>query len=229
MQFARELDRRMAIAGAASGIAGVAAYFGAALLPAVLPVPDGIVMVLAFAFGPLLGLSFLGLFHALSAGSDGPALRFGVVLGILAGATVTVMLVMQVGNNMFLDQQLAEADAEVVKESARLVHRAVNRVQMLIDVAWDVFICGAGFLIGLSMLRNPAFGRILGGTGMVASAALLYLNLETFPVPPAYAGSVDLGPLLAVWFLVVYVRVLWLNRVARLNPSVAPPSGSGAA
>lgn len=215
MQFARELDRRMAIAGAISGLAGVAAYFGAAFLPAVLPVPDGVVLLLAFAFGPLLGLSFLGLFHALSGGNDGPALRFGVVLGILAGATVTIMLVVQVGNNIFLDQQLAEADAEALKESARLVHRAVNRVQMLIDVAWDVFICGAGFLIGFSMLRHPAFGRILGGTGMIASAALLYLNLETFPRGPAYAGSVDLGPLLAVWFLLVYMRVLWLARAGR--------------
>jgi hypothetical protein len=215
MQVARELDRRMAIAGSISGLAGVAAYFGAAFLPAVLPVSDGVVLALAFAFGPLPGLSFLGLFHAIAAGNDGPALRFGVVLGILAGATVTTMLVVQVGNNIFLDQQLAEADAEVLKESARLVHRTVNRVQMLIDVAWDVFICSAGFLIGFSMFRHPAFGRILGGTGMVASAALLYLNLDTFPRGPAYAGSVDLGPLLAVWFLIAYVRVLWLTRTGQ--------------
>ena len=95
MQFARELDRGMASAGAISGLAGVAAYFGAAFLPAVLPIPDGVVLALAFAVGPLLGLSFFGLFHALSAGNDGPALRFGVVLGILAGATVTIMLVVQ--------------------------------------------------------------------------------------------------------------------------------------
>jgi hypothetical protein len=200
MQVARELDRRMAIAGSISGLAGVAAYFGAAFLPAVLPVSDGVVLALAFAFGPLPGLSFLGLFHAIAAGNDGPALRFGVVLGILAGATVTTMLVVQVGNNIFLDQQLAEADAEVLKESARLVHRTVNRVQML---------------IGFSMFRHPAFGRILGGTGMVASAALLYLNLDTFPRGPAYAGSVDLGPLLAVWFLIAYVRVLWLTRTGQ--------------
>jgi hypothetical protein len=92
------------------------------------------------------------------------------------------------------------------------VHRAVNRVQMLIDAAWDVFICGAGFLIGFSMLRHPAFGRIFGGTGMDASAALLCLNLDTFPRGPACAGSVDLGPLLAAWFLVVYARSLWLTR-----------------
>jgi hypothetical protein len=52
---------------------------------------------------------------------------------------------------------------------------------------------------------------------MAASAALLYLNLATFPVAPAYAGSVDLGPLLAVWFLIVYVRVLWLARAGRKN------------
>lgn len=207
-----ELDRSMAMAGAISGIAAVLSYFGAAFLP----LPDFATLLLAFAFGPLLALSFLGLFHGLATHRDGPALRFGVILGILAGCTVTVMLTVQVGNNMFLDQQLAAADSAAATEAARLVHRAVNRVQMLIDVAWDVFICGAGFSIGLAMLKHPAFGRIFGLTGVAASVALLYLNLDTFPRGPAYAGSIDLGPLLAIWFLVVFARLVWVSRRSRV-------------
>ena len=200
-----KLSNRMMMAGAVSGLASVVAYFGAAFLP----VPDAVARLLAFAFGPLLAVSFLGLFHALSDHRDGPALRFGVVLGILAGATVTIMLAVQMGNNMFLDEQLSTADSEAAREAARLVHRAVNRVQMLIDVAWDVFICAAGGLIGVAMLRHPKFGRIWGWTGIAASVALLYFNLDTYPRGPAYAGSVDLGPLLAIWFLAVFVRLAW--------------------
>lgn len=211
MKYADDFDRSMAMAGAIAGIAGVLAYFGAAFAP----LPDFVALLLGFAFGPLLTVSFLGLFHALATHRDGPALRFGVVFGILAGCTVTVMLVVQIGNNMFLDQQLAVAESDALRETARLVHRAVNRVQMLIDVAWDVFICGAGFLIGVSMLKHPAFGRIFGITGMATSIALLYLNLDTFPIAPAYAGSVDVGPVLAIWFLVVYGRVVWISRKER--------------
>ena len=201
---ASDMDRRMTLAGSACGVAAVAAYFGAAFLP----LPGNLGRLLAFAFGPLLALSFLGLYHVLADRADGPALRFGVVLGILAGATVTVMLCVQMGNNMLRVEQLADADTEAAREVARLVHRAVNRVQMLIDVAWDVFICGAGGLIAFAMLKHPRFGWIWGGTGIAASVALLYLNLDTYPRGPAYAGSVDLGPLLAVWFMVVYAWIL---------------------
>jgi len=182
----------------------VAAYFGAAFLP----LPGDVALLLAFAFGPLLAVSFLGLYHVLADRSDGPALRFGVVLGILAGATVTVMLCVQIGNNMIRTDQLAGADTEAAREAVRIAHRAVNRVQMLIDVAWDLFICGAGGLVGVAMLKHPRFGRIWGGIGIAASVALLYFNLDTYPEGPAYAGSVDLGPLLAVWFMAVYGWIL---------------------
>jgi len=211
VRYSDDFDRSMAMAGAITGIAGVLSYFGAAFLP----LPDAGGRLLGFAIGPLLAVSFLGLFHALATHRDGPTLRFGVVFGILAGCTVTLMLVVQIGNNLFLEQQLAVAETDALRDTARLVHGSVNRVQMLIDVVWDLFICGAGFLIGVSMLRHPAFGRIFGLTGIAASIALLYLNLDTFPRGPAYAGSVDVGPVLAIWFLVVFGRVVWISRKER--------------
>ena len=200
----------MARAGSIAGIAGVLAYFGAAFIP----LPDSLTLLLAFAFGPLLGISFLGLFHLIAQHRDGPALRFGVAFGLMACVAVTTMLVVQVGNNMVLDSQLLAAESEAAKEAARQMHQSVNRVQYLIDVVWDIFITSAGALVGWAMLRDPSFGRIWGGLGIVASVLLLYLNLDTFPRGPAYAGSVDLGPVVAVWFFAVYCRALWLSRAA---------------
>lgn len=208
MQITTELDRSMVQAGSIAGIAGVLAYFGAAFLP----VPDSIAQLLAFAFGPLLAISFLGLFHLMASDRDGPALRFGVAFGLMAGVAVTTMLVVQVGNNMVRDAQLLAAETEAAKEVARQLHESVNRVQYLIDVVWDIFITAAGAMIGWAMLRHPSFGRIWGGVGILTSVLLLYLNLDTFPRGPAYSGSVDVGPLLAVWFLAVYCRSLWLSR-----------------
>lgn len=203
-----EFDRSMARAGSIAGIAGVLAYFGAAFAP----VPDSVTLLLAFAFGPLLAISFLGLFHLLATHRDGPALRFGVVFGLMAGVAVTTMLVVQVGNNMVRETQLLGAETEAAREVVRQMHQAVNRVQYLIDVVWDIFITAAGALVGWAMLRHPSFGRIWGGIGILASVLLLYLNLNTFPYAPAESGSVDLGPLLAIWFLAVYSRSLWLSR-----------------
>jgi hypothetical protein len=190
-----------------TGIASVLAYFGAAFLP----VPDAVVLVLAFAFGPLLSVSFLGLYRYMSAHRDGPVLQVGSLFGIIAGVLVTTMLVIQLGNNMVLEQGLAEADTDAAKELLRTAWRAVNRVQYLIDVAWDVFICVGAILVGVAMLSHPSFGKIWGGLGILAASLLLILNLYTFPFVPGESGLVDLGPALALWVFAVYIRLILIT------------------
>jgi len=191
-----------------TGIASVLAYFSAALLPAIAPVPDSVVLVLAFAFGPLLSISFLGLYRYMSTHSNGPTLQVGALFGIIAGVLVTTMLVIQVGNNMVLEQGLAEADTDAAKELLRTAWRAVNRVQYLVDVVWDIFICVASILVGIAMLSHPSFGKIWGGLGILAAGLLLIFNLYTFPFVPTESGLVDLGPVLALWVLAVYIRLV---------------------
>ena len=209
MSTHKPLDSSWALFAGSTGIASVLAYFSAAFLPAIAPVPDGVVLVLAFAFGPLLSISFLGLYRYMSTHSDGPILQVGALFGIIAGVLVTTMLVIQVGNNMVLEQGLAETDA--AKELLRTAWRAVNRVQYLVDVVWDIFICVASILVGIAMLSHPSFGKIWGGLGILAAGLLLILNLYTFPFAPAESGSVDLGPALALWILAVYIRLILIT------------------
>jgi hypothetical protein len=109
---------------------------------------------------------------------------------------------------MVLEQGLAEADTDAAKELLRTAWRAVNRVQYLIDVAWDVFISVGALLVAVAMLRHPNFGKIWGGLGILAAGLLLILNLYTFPYAPAESGSIDLGPALALWVFAVYVRLI---------------------
>jgi hypothetical protein len=56
--------------------------------------------------------------------------------------------------------------------------------------------------------QTPDIRPNLRTTGIAASIAPLYLNLDTFPSGPADAGSVDVGPVLAIWFPVVNIRVV---------------------
>jgi hypothetical protein len=186
----------------------VLAYFGAAFLP----VPDAVGRLLAFAFGPLLGFSFLGMYRYMSEYRDGPVLQVATLSGIIAGALVTAMLVVQVGNNMVRREGLAEAETEAARETVLLAWRAVNRVQYLLDVVWDIFICVAAILLAIAMLSHPRFGKIWGGLGIVAGALLLYFNMYTFPYGPGDVGSIDWGPLLALWFLAVFVRMFFLAK-----------------
>ena len=191
-----------------TGLTSVACYFGAAFLP----LPDVLGLLLAFAFGPLLSVSFLGLYRYFSEHRDGPLLQVACLMGIIAGTMVTMMLVVQVGNNMVRAETLAAADSDSAREAAHLAWRAVDRVQYLVDVVWDIFICSATALLGIVMWSHPRFGKIWGGLGTLAGLTLLALNLQTFPIPPANAGSVDLGPVVALWMSAVFIRMIVLKK-----------------
>lgn len=187
-----------------AGLASLTCYFGAAFLP----LPDAIGRLLGFAFGPLLIVGFVGL-HAILKGDNDPLyLMVGMVFGVIAGAVVTTLLTVQMGNQMWLTQGLAAATDPVAEEAARATWRAVNRVQALMDVSWDIFLCAASLLMAVGMLRHVHFGRIWSGSGFVAGLLLLGLNLQTFPSGPAYAGSVDVGPILALWYGAVFIRMI---------------------
>jgi hypothetical protein len=213
----RPRDTSWALLAGITGIASVLAYFSAAFLPEIAPVPEVVVMLLAFAFGPLLSVSFLGLYRYMSHHRDGPVLQAGALFGIIAGVCVTTMLVIQLGNNVVLEQGLAEAGSAAAEETLRTAWQAVNRVQYLIDIVWDIFICVGSILVAIAMMGHPRFGRIWGGLGVVAAGLLLILNLHTFPFAPAASGSVDLGPVLALWIFAVYVRLIVLT--ARRQPT----------
>ncbi|NIO28618.1 MAG: hypothetical protein GTO29_08705 [Candidatus Latescibacteria bacterium] len=191
-----------------TGLASILCYFAAAFLP----LPDMLARLLVFAFGPLLCVAFLGLYRYMSVDSDGPVLQVACLFGILAGVLVTTMLVVQVGNNMAQSDMLAAADSDTAKEAIRTAGRAVNRVQYLLDVVWDIFICVSTVLLAIVLWSHPRFGKIWGAIGFMAGLVLLVLNLHSFPYPPAEAGSVDLGPLVALWMLGVFVRMLLLIR-----------------
>jgi len=192
---------------AISGILSILSYLAAAFVP----FPDAVARVLAFAFGPLLIVSVLGLYRYLADYRDTIALQISVLFGVIAGTLLTSMLVVQIGNNMVRADLLAAAGSDAARESIRLSWGAVNRVQYLLDVVWDIFITVSLMLLGYVLIRHPRFGKIWGISGIVISLALLVLNLEAFPNPPAEAGSIDLGPLTALWMLAVYVRMAFIR------------------
>lgn len=203
-----------------SGILGVLSYFTAAFVP----FPDMVSRLLAFAFGPLIIVSFIGLYRFLADYKNRIGLEVGLVFGIIAGAMLTAMLVVQIGNNMVRADLLAAAGSEAAKESIKLSWGAVNRVQYLLDVVWDIFITISIILFGYALIHHPRFGKIWGISGILISFALLVLNLQSFPTPPAEAGSVDLGPLTALWMLGLYARLAFMRQKAPapVNPANSP-------
>jgi hypothetical protein len=190
------------------GIAGVAAVV--CYVCFFLPLPMGIQRLFAFAFGPLLVVAFLGLYQAIAKHRNGPALQVGVVFGIIAGALVNALLVVQLANGSWNEASLAAATTDAARETAQWVFQATNRVQAAMDVSFDIFITVAAITLGVAMLSHPKFGKIFGITGIMVGGLLLGLNLYTFPNAPAESGLFDAGPAIGLWYLAVSARMLGL-------------------
>jgi hypothetical protein len=88
------------------------------------------------------------------------------------------------------------------------VYQLAERVQLGLDVAWDVYFAVGLAMFGVAAFSHPRIGRVVGVTGVLVAMALLVLNIATFPIPPGSAGSFDVGPVAGLWYLVVTVQII---------------------
>ncbi len=193
------LDLEWIKLGGLFGLAAIAVYVAAIGVP----MPDRASTALIVCFGPLLSLGSYSLYRLLSLNRNTVSLQIAPVANVLAGALLTAMLLVQLS---------VRADGRGSLDS--FLWTKLRRIDLGLDVAWDVYICLGTFLFAWNMLRHPRFGRIFGGIGLALAAGLAVLNLWTFPTPPAYAGLVDLGPLVALWYTAVFVQMLRSRRWA---------------
>lgn len=209
--------------GVASGLLATVVY----PLLIFVPMPLVLTVALSAAFGPLLAVASMGLYHFMAASRPTVSLQIGVVFNIIAGTLVNAMLVVQLTVREFLAVRLAGAGDARTRELIEWSYSAADKVQLGLDVSWDIYISVGTILFALNMVRHPRFGRIMGSAGIAIGALLLAFNLASFPAPPAEAGSIDLGPLVGVWYFVValfMIRGLREMRRALGEESLAGPT-----
>lgn len=179
-------DLRWIQAGIAAGLCASAIY------PAILfaPLPMGAAAALAAFWGPAIGVGSLGVFFLLRLHRPSVAAGLGAVHNVGAGVLVSAML-------------LAQA---AVKVHAPDAVRTLEPIWLGLDVAWDVYIGLGTLCFALAMRAHPRFGWPFAGIGLLLGVAVIVLNLLPFPMPPAAAGSVDVGPFVGLWYLAVTVQ-----------------------
>jgi hypothetical protein len=204
--------RKWIVTGMTCGLIGGISY----PLLIFVPLPEPVMLPLAFAFGPLLSVSSVGLYHLIGLHRKTVSLQIATIANVTAGIVVNLMIIVQLAVRKAMQGYLEEAGDEAAADMLRWIWRGVDKVQQGLDVSWDVFLATGTFLFALNMMRHPRFGRLYGWPGVLIAAALLVLNLASFPTPPASAGSVDVGPLVGLWYLVVAIRALrslgWVDR-----------------
>jgi hypothetical protein len=191
------------------GVGALLIYLMAALdvLPITGPVTERITLALVFGIGPVAIVAVLGIYELLRSSPSAFWLRVGTTFLIVAFALLNLMLVVQqMVRLQFREFRLSASDPN---QAALLdgVFKGTNLVQLGIDVSFDVFYCLGVIALSAVMYREPSFGRLLGGFGVVSAAALLLFNLAIFPHGPAESGLVDLGPVTGVWWLCVIIQI----------------------
>ena len=189
--------------GAACGFLAVVSYS----LIAAAPLTSGPALVVACVFGPALAFASLGLYHVLRAHRRTVSLDLGLVANLAAGVTVTLMLFAQLGLKRWFEEQFGTGSTDSSERALRAAFEAANGIQLGLDVAWDLFLGLGTVLLAANMWTHPRFGRTLAVSGCVIAVALVCANLIAFPDPPAEGGSIDLGPLIGLWYLVVTIRL----------------------
>lgn len=186
------MDDRVDVRWIEAGVAG--GLLASLLYPTLLFAPLPLVATAAAAslLGPAIGLGSVGLRALLRLHRDSVSATVAAVSNVLAGALFLAMALVQLA---------VRSDAVAASGAGGLVG-----VWLGLDVAWDVYIGLGTVAFGWSMRDHPRFGRPYAVSGLVLGVLVLVLNLATFPIPPAEAELVDVGPAVGLWYLAVTIR-----------------------
>ncbi len=181
-----------------------------------LPMPKHLMHVFFWSFGPLLIAGSPGIYYFIKQHRNSIPLQLGTVFLMLAGLSVTMMAVIQRAVfETFLPIKPDTPDSAAY-QAWRMGLESGNAVQLGIDVVWDIFILTSAILLAISMYSHPRLGKTISIIGVTIGVLGLFLNFQTFPVPPGQAGSFDIGPLVGLWFLAVMIMIIinfkWLRR-----------------
>ncbi len=180
-----------------------------------LPTPLGI--FLAASFGFLFALASIGLKTILELDRPSVGAQIGALANIIGGAVVAAMMLIQVAVNSHMHTLMDATAAGITKDTYRQVWLAIDKIQLALDVTWDYFGGIGTVLLAFAAARHPRFGWWFAAPGIILGVALLILNCWTFPTPPAEGGLFDLGPFVALWYLVMMIRSVLSLKWIRLR------------
>ena len=169
-------------------------------------------LVLALAIGPVAVFGTLALSENLMRVFGTSTLRIGTIFLVIAFALLTLMLTMQQAIFAEYLRLLDVTAAPEAQASLKASFALVNQVQLGADVAFDIFYSLGIIFVSSVLVRSKGLERVIGAYGIVAATGLIVLNLWFFPMPPAAAGSIDLGPATIIWWVGLIVLDGRLNK-----------------
>jgi hypothetical protein len=170
--------------------------------------PLNLAVFMLLMLGPLAIFGMVAIANFLNRERKHQLAALGKIFGICAFSIWVCVMCIQQGSRIYFKEYLMTDPDSDKYEIYRMVLEGVNSVQFTMDIAFDVFYCLVVIFFSIVMLRDKYFGKLIGIYGLASGIGLLFLNLYTFPYPPAESGLIDLGPWTGVFWVVVIIMMI---------------------
>lgn len=202
-------NRSLWVKSGVAGVAGIVCYFLAILIPwpeTQIGTSTGLLVVSAF---PILGVIFsYGIHDALSVQGGSTANRLGFVFAVAAFAMLLGMIMAQLA----VGAGIAEVTKGLDDATVKALRRGLRLIDLGLDVGWDFLMGTAMIFWGTAMHGRKGFGLAWGIPLAALGVAVILLNAATFPWPPSSHGLFDIGPVIALFFVGLGGRLIFLGR-----------------
>jgi hypothetical protein len=206
------LEKRWIITGGACGLASALIYFPLILLD----LNDHVAAILGGGWGMLVMVTGIGLYHAMAVHKKTVSAQLAGLFLFIGGLMLHMMIIIQLVLGGYLGRYLGAAEDAGAREIIDWVWRGTAPIHLALDLSWDFFLVASIILLAVNMWRHPAFGRLMGASGVAIAVALGVVNLMAFPFTPEEVGlPYVFGPAAALWFAVACVGALRLARLSQ--------------
>lgn len=173
-------------------------------------------LTMEIIFGPFFIISNLGLYFFIKKHGHSIFNLLAIIFHAFAGFSNTLMLNIQ--KSVFsLGDVYRNTQNELSKEMIQRSFQAGNLVQLGIDFCFDVFVSIGTLLLGLAIIYNNRLAKPLGFIGLLVGLGGLFINMITFPIPPADQNYPDPGPYFGTYFGIVLLNMLFIIYKSKRN------------
>ncbi|MEO9870460.1 hypothetical protein [Ekhidna sp.] len=165
-------------------------------------------LFLEISFGPLFIIGSYAIYLFIKKYGHSFFNQLGFLFSALAGAAVLMMLTVQ--KSVFsMSMDMKKTDDPAVQEMIRRSFKSGNLTQLGMDFCWDVLVSLGMFFFALAITRQSYFPKWLFVPGLLIGLGGLFLNMLTFPIPPADDQLIDPGPFFAIFYGVLLIIMLY--------------------
>jgi len=195
------------IVGGLCGVIGTISY----IIAITFPFSPTVSFLLAMAW-PILSIIFASsAYEYISIQNQSISNQLAFIFTCIAFILVSIMISIQLVVRAGMEESIINASS-IEKDTLLLISYSLRWIDLGVDLAWDMFLGLALFLLSMAIKGHEKFGIWWSIPLALLATVLVVTNLLTFPNPPDSKGLFDVGPIVGTFIIVFAARIIYLGR-----------------